>query len=265
MVAWLNGALVDEARIDPADRGFTLGDGVFETIRVIGGRPRHLARHFERLHDGAGVLGFAVPHDETSLAHALDGLLAACGLTEATLRMTVTRGPAPRGVLPPASPGPTVLVTAAPAGTPVGPARLAVASVTRRNEFSPLSRIKSLNYLDNILARQEAADLGADDAVLLNTKGRVAETTIANLFAVIDGVVVTPPVAEGALPGIARSLVLKALDVVERPLAVQELYRAREIVLTNSLGVRPVASVDGIAMDWGSNGLFRSLEKILGP
>jgi branched-chain amino acid aminotransferase len=262
MVVWLNGALVDEARIDPADRGFTLGDGVFETIRVAGGRPRYLAHHFARLHEGVGVVGFALPHDDASLAHAIDGLLAACGLMEASLRLTVTRGPAPRGVLPPLSPSPTLLMTAAPAGAPPGAARIAVATVTCRNEHSPLSRIKSLNYLDNILARREAADRGADDAVLLNTQGRVAETTIANLFAVIDGLVVTPPVAEGALPGIARHLVLEAQEVFERPLLVQELYRAEEIVLTNSLGVRPVVAVDGLALG-GRDGLLRSLARIL--
>jgi branched-chain amino acid aminotransferase len=192
----------------------------------------------------------------------MDGLLAACGLMEASLRLTVTRGPAPRGVLPPSSPSPTVLMTAVPAGASPGTALIAVASVTRRNEHSPLSRIKSLNYLDSILARREAADHGADDAVLLNTQGRVAETTTANLFAVIDGVVVTPPVAEGALPGIARRLVLEALEVIERPLLLQELYRAEEIVLTNSLGVRPVAAVDGFALG-GRDGLLRSLAKIL--
>jgi branched-chain amino acid aminotransferase len=262
MVVWLNGALADEARIDPTDRGFTLGDGVLETIRVAGGRPRHLARHFARLHEGAGVVGFALPYDDASLAQAVDALLAVCGLMEAALRLTVTRGPAPQGVLPPSSPRPTVLMTAAPAGAPPGTARIAVASVTRRNEHSPLSRIKSLSYLDNILARQEAADHGADDAVLLNTQGRVAETTIANLFAVIDGVVVTPPVAEGALPGIARRLVLEGMEVIERPLLVQELYRAEEIVLTNSLGIRSVAAVDGFALS-GRDGLLRSLARIL--
>jgi len=135
--------------------------------------------------------------------------------------------------------------------------------VTRRNEHSPLARVKSLNYLDNILARREAAENGADDAILLNTRGRVAETTIANLFALIDGRVVTPSVAEGALPGIARGLILERLEVAERPLTLAELRRAGEIVLTNSLGVRPVVAVDGVPLT-GGDGLLRSLAELEG-
>jgi branched-chain amino acid aminotransferase len=140
---------------------------------------------------------------------------------------------------------PSLLVTAGPAAAQAGPARLVLATVTRRNEWSPLARLKSLNYLDNILARQEAAACGADDAVLLNTAGRVAETSIANLFAVLDDALVTPPVADGALPGILRGLVIERLGAVARPLDPEDLTRARAIVLTNSLGARPVASLPG--------------------
>ncbi len=127
---------------------------------------------------------------------------------------------------------------------PPPPARLIIARVTRRNEFSPLAGVKSLNYLDNILARQEAAARGVDDAVLLNTRERVAETTIANLFAVLEGEILTPPLRDGALPGIMRAEVLRA-GAQEGTLTPANLTGAREIFLTSSLGIRSVAALEG--------------------
>lgn len=240
----LNGALLKaaDARIAPGDRGFTLGDGLFETLRVRDGAILRLPAHLARLARGAEVLGLPLP--ATGLADALEATRAANGLSDGVLRLTVTRGEGPRGVLPPARPTPTVLVTAAPMAPPAPPARLVIASGTRRNERSPLSGVKSLNYLDNILARQEAAAAGADDAILLNTRDRVAETSIANVFAVIDGRLVTPPLADGALPGVMRAAVL-ALEGEARALTADDLDRATEIFLTSSLGLRPVAALAG--------------------
>ncbi|MFG1419733.1 aminotransferase class IV [Xanthobacter sp. V0B-10] len=240
MKLYLNGALMEagEAHIAPGDRGFTLGDGLFETLRVRGGFLRRLPAHLARLTRGAAVLGLPLP--ALDFGAALEQVRAANALDDGVLRLTVTRGSGPRGVLPPAEPHPTVLITAAPMAPPPPPARLIIASVTRRNERSPLSQVKSLNYLDNILARQEAARAGADDALLLNTRERLAESTIANLFAVIDGRLVTPPVSEGALPGVMRAAV-KAQGAEERPLTPDDLAQAEEIFLTSSLGIRPVA------------------------
>ncbi len=262
MVAWLNGTLTEAPRLDAADRGFTLGDGVFETIRAADGRPCRLAAHLARLRTGAGLLGLELAVDDDALAAAMAALLVASGLADAALRLTVSRGPAPRGLLPPAETHPTMLITAGPLPPPAPPARLVVATVTRRNEHSPLARIKSLNALDNILARREAAARGADEAVLLNTAGRVAETTIATLFALVDGTVVTPPVAEGALPGIARGAILAAMPVTERRLTLAELGGAEATVLSNSLGLRRVASLDGAALADG-DGLYEALSRAL--
>lgn len=253
---WLNGVLLpeEEARIAPADRGLLLGDGLFETLRVAAGRPLRLDRHLARLRAGAAVLGLPVPLDDAGLAAAMAALLERRGLTDASLRLTLTRGPGPRGLLPPAEPTPTLLITAAPLPPPLPPARVVVARDTRRNEHSPLARIKSLSYLDGVLARQEAARRGADDALLLNTAGRLAEASAANLFLVLDGALVTPPVSEGALPGVMRAAVLDAVAVVERPVAADELSRADEVFLTSSLGVRPVVAVDGTPVGDGRPG-----------
>lgn len=243
MKVWLNGALLDAqaARIAPDDRGFTLGDGVFETLRAADGAIVRLDAHLARLRRGAALLGLPVP--QVDYGTALRETLAANGLSDGALRLTLTRGPAPRGVLPPAAPAPTLLITAGPL-PPATPVRLVIARITRRNEFSPLSGIKSLAYLDNILARQEAAARGADDALLLNTQGRVAETGTANLFVVAEGRVVTPSVADGALPGTLRAEILKQ-GAVEAPVTPELLAGVREAFVTTSLGIRSVNALDG--------------------
>jgi branched-chain amino acid aminotransferase len=246
-VMWLNGALLDAsvARIDPADRGFTLGDGVFETIRAVGGVPAHVARHFARMRNGAGVLGIAVPFGDDALFDALCSVLRENAMPDAALRLTLTRGPAARGVLPVGDGRPTVLISAGALPGVLAPARVIVAQRTRRNEFSPLSRIKSLNYLDNVLARQEAAEAGADDALLLNTRGDLAEATAANVLLCVDGRWMTPPEEDGALPGISRERVLEAGVALARRISLQDLKQARSIFLINSLGLRHIAVLDG--------------------
>jgi len=244
MLSWLNGALVAEPRLDPADRGFTLGDGLFETIRLAGGRPCHLDRHLARLSAGCAVLDLPLPYDAVTLERAMIDLAAIQECRDGVLRLTLSRGPGPRGLLPPVSPSPTLLLTLAPSSPPPGPARLVVATVTRRNEHSPLARIKSLNYLDNLLARQEAARRGADDALLLNSQGRVADSAIATLFVRFGGRIVTPPVADGALPGVARALVLEAGLAEERPLTPADLAQSEALLLANCLGARAVIRLD---------------------
>lgn len=256
---WLNGGLVRThgARIDPGDRGLLLGDGLFETMRAARGRVPLLDRHLARLRDAAAVLGIPWTPDQAALEQASRELLAADGLADAALRLTLTRGPAPRGLLPPPQPRPTVLLAAFPLPPPPPPARLAVARTTCRNERSPLARLKALGYLDNLLALQEARARGADDALLLNTMGDVACAATANLFLAEPDGIVTPPVMAGALPGITRGLVLEAaaaldLGAREDTVTVERLRRAAGAFLTSSLtGLRPVVEVDGHAIGDG--------------
>ncbi|MGO4123994.1 aminotransferase class IV [Inquilinus sp. YAF38] len=261
---WLNGEMLaaGAARIDPADRGFTLGDGLFETIRVRDGAAVWLDRHLARLAEGSAVLGIPARFDDAALAKVCAAVIAAEGIEAGVLRLTVSRGVGPRGVLPPVAPSPTVLIAGAAGLPPQGPVALIVARGTCRNQASPLSRVKSLNYLDAVLARREAAERGADDAVMLNTAGRVAETTIANLFARIDGAWVTPPVAEGALPGIMRAEVLARLGAVERPLAIADLQRTDALLLTNALSIRAAGRLEDRTLPAGAEaaiGLCRQL------
>ncbi|MBP2299261.1 aminotransferase class IV [Azospirillum picis] len=256
MTVWLNGSLVASgaAWIDPADRGFTLGDGLFETIRVKDGAPCHLPRHLDRLAAGAALLHLPLPHDAAVLAAGMRALVAAHDVADGALRLTLSRGTGARGVLPPADARPTLLMTLVPAGHLTSPVHAVIAGCTRRNEHSPLSRLKSLNYLDSILARQEAAARGGDEALLLNGAGRLAESSVANLFLVIGGRILTPPVSDGALPGIRRALVIDRHGAEEAPLGPDDLARAEEAFLTNSLSLRPLVSVDGHPIGAGHGG-----------
>lgn len=257
MKVHLNGRLVeaDQATVATNDRGFTLGDGLFETIKVANGVPLRLDGHWQRLAAGAATLRLALPLTQAMLAEAIAALLAANDLRDAALRLTVSRGPGLRGLLPPQPATPTVLLTAAPLPPALGPARAVIAQSVRRNPHSPLARIKALSYLDNVLARIEAEERGGDDAVLLNTEGRLAETTIANLFVVLaDGTLTTPPVAEGALPGVRRAALVTHLGAQERPLTPDELWGAREAFLSNALSLRPLVAVDGRAIADGLPG-----------
>ncbi|HMA33086.1 MAG TPA: aminotransferase class IV [Chloroflexia bacterium] len=259
-------------RISPFDRGLTLGDGLFETIRVYGGRPFQLAAHLARLQAGAAVIGMTLPAD---LGAAAAAVLAANGWTAAVLRLTVTRGVAPPargGLLLEPLPPPTVLITGRSlAGTPPYPDHFytrglgLVTAGPPRNEHSPLSRCKTLNYLDQILIRQAAARAGGDEALQSNTTGAVVGASVANLFVVQAGTLLTPDLASGCLPGITRALVLALAGTLGLPAQEVRLDRATvaastEAFLTNTLlAVAPVASVDGIHLPASPGPLTRRI------
>ena len=245
MTIWLDGTLIplESARLRPDDRGFTLGDGLFETLAIRDRKVLRVTAHLARLRAGCAELALPLPYADDALAEALAQVAA--GMETGTARLTVSRGPAPRGLRPPATPSPTVLIAAAPAAlAPPAPAAVAIATATRRNQHSPLARLKSLNYLDGIIALMEATRRGADDALLLNTAGTLVEATAANLFAVIEGVAVTPPIADGALPGLMRAAVRDVLNATERSLTPADLEAASEIFLTNVAGIRPVVRLE---------------------
>jgi branched-chain amino acid aminotransferase len=253
-LVWLNGRIIDltEAHISAKDRGFLLGDGVFETMPVYSGLVFDLDAHLARLSAGLDLLNFAGAVDLFKLRGGIADYLAAEEMARAVLRLTVTRGAGPRGLLPPEAPSPVLLMTLSPMPPLAAePLSLQVAAVTRRNEFSPLSRIKALPYLDNVLALQEARDHGADEALLLNTQGRIACAAAANIFALRGSRLETPPVSDGALPGTMRALVLAlapklGLAPVEAPLGIADLAGADEVFLTNCIRrITPVKNCDG--------------------
>lgn len=248
-VVWLNGSLVDqsEARVPVTDRGFTLADGLFETIKAVGSMPFWLAEHFERLKAGAAEIGLAIPFSEDRISDAADRLLAdAARDAQSALRLTVTRGAAARGLWPKdaAQQRPTCVLTVAPS-VAMAPQAFVVCRSTCRNERSPLSRIKSLSYGDNILARREAISRGADDAIMLNTKGHVACATVGNIFFRIDGRWVTPPGEDGVLPGLARKRFIAQLGAVESSVTTDMIRKSDAGFVCNSLGASLIKSIDG--------------------
>ena len=239
MNIWLDGQITpaDAARIDPADRGFLLGDGLFETMCVSNGKACHQARHLTRLQQGAATLEIPLPPD---IPQAIAAILQANACISGSLRLTLSAGPAPRGLIRPASLQPTLLITTAPAASPSPPARLIIAQTTRRNQHSPLSRLKSLNYGDQMLARREAQSRGADDALLLNTDGALVCASAANLLLHDGHRWLTPPTASGALPGTRRAILIEAGLLREQTLVPADLTAARQLLLLNALGAREV-------------------------
>jgi branched-chain amino acid aminotransferase len=260
MIVWLNDRCLDAeaARIDPSDRGLLLGDGLFETMRAVDGRVPLLDRHLRRLREAAATLGIPLARDDRGIAAACAAVLEANGLATAALRLTLTRGPGPRGLLPPADPRPTLLLAAFPLPPPSPPARAVISRATRRNELSPLSRLKTPGYVDNLIALEEARAAGADDALLLNTAGDLACGTTANLFLVEGGALLTPWVEDGALPGVTRGRVLElagglGLACREERLPPGRLAEAEGAFLTSSLvGIRPLLAVDGRPVGTGA-------------
>lgn len=245
----LNGAAAaGVAPFDLADRGLTLGDGLFETIAVFDGRPAALDAHLDRMVQAAAEI--RLPVDRGLLETEVAALAGEGG--DAVLRLTVTRGAGARGLAIPEGGAPTVIAARAPFpfATLGAPIRLATVSV-QRNPTSFASRAKTLSYLDSVLAYDEARRLGADDALMLNIHGRAASTSMANLFALFGRKLATPPVAEGVLPGIVRRLVLElapalGLTPLERPLTRAELSDADAVFATNSVRlVMPVTALDG--------------------
>ncbi|MET0271573.1 MAG: aminotransferase class IV [Phenylobacterium sp.] len=237
--------------IQADDRGFTLGDGLFETLLAEAGALRDLDAHLDRMAAGCVVLGLPPP-DRVEAEGLMGQALCEGGLTgvRAAVRLTLTVGSGGRGLDRPEPLQPTMVATAAPSPKPETPARL-VTSTVRRNDQSPAARLKSLAYLDNVLARAEARAAGADEAVMLNTRGEVACAAAANLFWVADGRLHTPALDCGVLAGIQRGRVIAAAGRLKLPVAEvragpDALAAAEAIFLTNSLiGLRPVERLDG--------------------
>ena len=254
LTVYVDGEYVDgaEARLSVFDHGLLYGDGVFEGMRVFGGalfRPRD---HLARLERSARSLGIEIPLGADDLLDVICEVVARSGLEEAHVRPIVTRGFGAPGLDPWRCERASVIVMAYPFPPMLGtdPLRLLIGSVVRKAPRSLGAHVKSLNYLDAIVAKQQAKAAGLDDAVMLDALGAVAECTSTNLFMVVDGVLVTPT-TRAALPGITRRTVLEVaselgIAVEERDIWPMELYVADAIFLTGSgAGIVPVGAVDG--------------------
>lgn len=245
MIAYLNGAFLplEAARVSVLDRGFLYGDGLFETLRVYRGRAFRWEQHLDRLEHGAQALGIPVPQSRASLHAAAIELVRQNQMPEAILRLALSRGPGPRGYSTRGALDPTLAMTLDPA--PPTPDdrnppqwRLAVASM-RVATGDPLLRLKTANRLLNVLARAEAEARGADEAILLNYDGHLAEAVGSNVFWFEDATLVTPPLAAGLLPGVTRAVVFELcaalrIPVEERLAPIEALHAASGVFLSLS-------------------------------
>ncbi len=254
-IVYLNGSLIprSQARVSVFDHGFLYGYGLFETMRAYHGTIFLLERHLKRLLNSAAVIGLSPELAGIDLGKACTDTLRANGLQDARLRLTVSRGEVDSFSGSGTSVAPTVLVTvrsyqALPAqiynrGFRVG------ASSFRRYSQSPLSRLKSANYLLNVLARKEAEAAGLDESLLLNERGLITEGSISNVFFVAHSGLVTPPVESGILPGITREVVMELADalginVTEGEVRLEDLGQFDEAFLTNSvMEIMPLVEV----------------------
>lgn len=245
MKVWVDGRVCDEAeaRISPFDHGLLTGDGVFETLKAYGGTPFAIRRHLARLGHSASGMGLSVPSEE-ALRQAMAEVLEANDLSDARVRITITGGPAPLGSDRGTS-GPTVIVAASPLSTWPDTTDVVVLPWPK-NERSALTGLKTTSYGENVVALTYAKERSAGEGLFPNLAGNLCEGTGSNVFLVLDGRLVTPPLSAGCLEGVTRDLVIDLTGAEERDVPMAALFGAEEAFLTSTTReVQPIRAVDG--------------------
>jgi len=267
MLIYVDGKIVpkEDAKVSVFDHGFLYGDGIFEGIRVYNGNVFRLEEHVERLYESAKTIALEIPLTSEELTQATLDTVAANRMRDAYIRLVISRGPGDLGIDPYNCPKPSVVIivgsiTLYPEelyGTGIA---LVTSSVPRIPTQCLDPRIKSLNYLNNIMAKIEARQVGALEALMLNFNGRVAECTADNIFMFKNGELETPDLMQGALGGITRAAVLElaaaaGIPACETVLGLHDFYNSDECFLTGTgAEVMPVISIDGRTIGDGKPG-----------
>jgi branched-chain amino acid aminotransferase len=264
---WLDGKHVDQAdaKISVYDHGLLYGDGVFEGIRVYNGKIFESDAHFRRLYESALAIRLTIPYPPAELVAATEQTFKLNGFTDCYVRLVVTRGVGNLGLAPNKCKTPSVFIIADlielyPKEMYQNGMAIITASVIRNHPNALSPRIKSLNYLNNILAKIEAIDAGVPEAVMLNHEGNVSECTADNIFIIKNGVVFTPTTYDGILEGVTRKVIIElcaehGIQCVEKTLQKHDLYVADEFFLTGSgAEVIPVTKLDGRPIGPGTPG-----------
>jgi branched-chain amino acid aminotransferase len=268
LLFYLNGKFVpqSEAKISVFDHGFLYGDGIFEGISVYKGKPFRLQQHVRRLFDSAKTIDLKIPMNEKQISQAILDTIAKNRLIEGYVRPIVTRGIGPLGLNPKYCDRPTiVIISQRTSDYPTmvlrdKPAKAIVSTIRRNPSFCVPASAKTLNYLNNILAKQQANAAGVDEAIMLDWMGQVSEGTGDNLFLIKGGGVLTASLQSSILPGVTRGAVLNAcqslgLKTVESSLSLHDLYTADEAFLTStSLEIQPLVEIDGRKIGNGLEG-----------
>ncbi len=264
MQIFLNDRIVpeQEAVVSVFDHGFLYGDGIYETMRAYDGKVFMLGRHIERLGRSAGLISLRIPSPQL-ITEAVYAVLQANGLHNAYVRVSVSRGKGPIGLDPALCPRPTFVVIAEefrgyPPEVYAGGVKLIIAR-TRRNLVAALDpKIKSLNFLNNILAKIEAKERGAYEALMLNADGFIAEGTVCNIFFERNGMLCTPSTDVGVLDGITRELVInlaeqECIPVEEGRYRPEDIFAASEVFFTNTTSeIMPVVQIDDVRYNIGA-------------
>jgi len=271
---WMNGKMVpaESASVSVFDHGLLYGDGIFEGIRFYNSAPFRLEEHLHRLELSARAIALTIPYDRETVSAAVGETVAAFGEPDGYIRLVVTRGDGKLGIDPRTCPRPNLFVVAdqlamVPRQVREKGARLIIAATRRLGPDGLDPRVKSLNYLNHILARIEANQVGADEAVLLNQSGYVTEGTAENIFVVRDGALLTPPVTDGALEGVTRGAVIELaenLDIPcsERTLSPYDLFTADECFLAGTgAELIPVREIGGRLLEDSERPIFEILRK----
>ncbi len=273
-LCWLDGKIlpVEQATIPISDHGLLYGDGVFEGVRFYHRQPFLLDHHLDRLQDSARAIALEYPWDHAQFRQIVQSLIDAFDAPNGYLRILLTRGSGALGIDPRQCHQPRLAIICDhldmidPSARNQG-ANLIIAATRRLPPDGLDPRIKSLNYLNHILARIEANHAGADEAILLNPQGHVAEGTADNLFIVRHGELFTPPTTDGALAGVTRGLILELardnhIPAHERSLAPYDLYTADECFLTGTgAELIPVKSIDGRPLNTCPGPLYSRLQQ----
>ena len=252
-----------DATISVFDRGFLYGDSVYETLRTAGGRTVELGAHLDRLRRSAEGIAFELPFSDAEITTALEQTLASASNPDSRVRIIVTRGTGPIALDTRVAESPVMVVIVSPLVVPTAEEydKGIPAVLVREREGSIRPGLKTGNYLGNILALRRAHELGAEDAIMCNADGAVAEGATSNLFMVVAGSVHTPSLATGLLAGITRGVVIRllrerlGLPTCERTVLPGELRGADELFLTSSVrGIMPVTTLDGAVVGSGTAG-----------
>jgi branched-chain amino acid aminotransferase len=254
---WIDGKITDprDAKVSVYDHGFLYGDGVFEGVRVYGGKIFECAAHVGRLYDSAKAIRLTIPYTREQVCAVMEETIKASGFRDAYVRLIVSRGVGSLGVSPTKCERPSMICivdTIAMYAKEFYEDGMSVitSSWTKPSANALPPRVKSLNYLNSILAKMEANDAGAQEAIVLNAEGNVAECTADNIFVVRDGRVQTPQTSDGILEGVTRRVVMELcgrlnLPVVEKTLQRHDLYVADECFLTGTAAEAiPVTKID---------------------
>ncbi|MEP6663640.1 MAG: aminotransferase class IV [Verrucomicrobiota bacterium] len=252
MIVFLNGKFVpeEEAVISVFDRSFSLSDGLYEVLPLYQGKMFLWEKHFARFETGANVLKIKIPFSQDALRDFAGQLMRQNGMSDGILRMQLSRGVGPRGYSVRGADSPAVVMSVHPARKNSSPARIITSSI-RIPANDPLSRFKSCNKLLHVLARMEADEVAADEALLLDPDGNVAEATSANIFWFERETVCTPPLETSALPGVTRAAVLGlcnklGMNVVEKKIAPRDLAQRDGVFLTSvAVELWEVSDLDG--------------------